>query len=124
MTANDNHDPVNRWATEYYGSNARPDDSEAAHTPIDRDASPALPPALPPAARPPIVDVPRRRRTALIASGVLSLAMIAGIGGAAVAASDAGERGGGRGPASGHVGVVQFDGDGGGRAGDRDGGHR
>jgi hypothetical protein len=120
MTANDNHDPVNRWATEHYGFDAGPDDPGTAHTTIDRDASPDLPPA----ARPPIVDIPRRRRTALIASGVLSLAMIVGIGGAAVAASDPGDRGGGRGPLSGHVGVVQFDRDGGDRAGDRDGDHR
>src|SRR3954469_20133795 len=122
MTTNDNHDPVNRWATEHYGFADGLEAEPVAPVTTNRQAPP---PSTSARRRPPSVGTRRRHRTALIASGVLGLAMIGGIGGAAVAAAaDAGGGGGGGGPARERVAVVQFDGDGGDRTGDPGGGHR
>jgi hypothetical protein len=75
---------ANRWATEHYGFVDDPASVEAADvtTPAAAGATPSA------------HGGPRsRRRTGLIASAVLSLALVAGIAGAAVA-SDAGPDGG------------------------------
>jgi hypothetical protein len=121
MTTEHNPDPVNRWATEHYGFEDEPvaQDAAAAGSPI-----PASSPAV---ARPWADEVPGRgRRTSLIAAaGVLSLALVAGIGGFAVA-----EDGGpGSGPGGGAGGgrdriALRFDGDGGGRTGNLGTGRR
>src|SRR3954447_16650550 len=107
MTGNE-PESVNRWATEHYGFVDEPASVETAA------ADPAAPVARATRSR---GDEPRpRRRTGLIASAVLSLGLVAGIGGAAVA-SDAGADGG-------RHGTIQFDG-GAGRGGPRGdrGGH-
>ena len=88
MDSNTTPDPVNRWATEHYGFDDEPSRSApAAH-----------------AARPqPRVDRPfprPRRRSALLAGGVLSVLLgAAGVGGIAMAANavDDGPGDGGRG---------------------------
>jgi len=106
MTSDDDHDPVNRWATEHYGF----EEDRSVHTATQTAREPEAAPPLPSAPHPPVTTGERpRRRTALISSGVLSLALIACIGGAAVAAPDAGDGGGG--PGGGRVAVVQLDGD-------------
>lgn len=102
---NDDAGPANRWATEHYGF---------ADEPADRDA-PATDAAVR-ATRPTPSGCGRPRsgrRAALIASGVLSLTLVAGIGGAAVAAGSA--------PGAGRDGFTHIhDGDGrGGRGGGR-----
>src|SRR3954447_1183048 len=76
---------ANRWATEHYGF---VDDPARVETGA---ADPAAPAAGPTAS--PHGGARSRRRTGLIASAVLSLALVTGIGGAAVA-SDAGPDGG------------------------------
>jgi hypothetical protein len=78
---------ANRWATEHYGfedeaANQRAYAADAAASSV-RPTSPRH-------------DAPRsRRRTTLIASAVLGVALVAGIGGTAVASDDG--PGGGRG---------------------------
>jgi len=104
MTENE-PESANRWATEHYGF-----EDEAANQRTHATDGAAF------AARPtsPRHDAPRsRRRTTLIASAVLSVALVAGIGGTAVASDDG--RGGG--PA----GIIHVDhgGDHGGRGGIR-----
>jgi hypothetical protein len=103
MTA---HEPefANRWATEHYGF-----EDDAANQ--DGRAVNAAASSTPSATRP---HAPRsRRRTTFIASAILSVAMVAGIGGTAVASDD--------GPKGGHDGITHVDraGDRGGRGGDR-----
>jgi hypothetical protein len=99
---------ANRWATEHYGF----DDDAANH--VGREADGAASSAS--SARPtsPRDDAPRsRRRSTLIASAVLSVALVAGIGGTAVASGD--------GPGGGREGIRHVDhgGDHGGRGGIR-----
>ena len=111
MTTHPNPDPVNRWATEHYGFQDEPGAQDAAAS-----ASP-IPATSPTAARPRADVAPGRgRRTSLVAAaGVLSLALVAGIGGFAVA-NDGGPGGGG--PGGGTDGsALRFDGDGGSRTG-------
>lgn len=103
MTGNE-PESANRWATEHYGFVDEPANGDTGAADV-----------APPASRPtPAAHGERhtRRRAGLIASAVLSLALVAGIGGAAVA-SDDGPDGGG------HV-IMQLDGG----PGDGDGGHR
>jgi hypothetical protein len=117
MTANRTPDPVNRWAIEHYGFQDAPEapDAAASGSPI-----PALPTA---AARPRAGTVRGRgRRASLIAAaGVLSLALVGGIGGFAVAEGGGpGDRpGGGRNQVA-----VRFDGAGDGRTGNPGAGRR
>jgi hypothetical protein len=113
VKSNDNHDPVNRWATEHYGFEEDFADAAPAPSATRETRAPVAR-----ARRPRAGIVPRaRRRSALIASGVLSLAMIAGIGVVTIAAADeAGGPGGGP-PGGVRSAVVQFDGDVGGHAG-------
>jgi acyl dehydratase len=102
---NDDAGPANRWATEHYGF---------ADEPAHRDAPAADAAVKVTGETPSEGGRPRSgRRAGLIASGVLSLALVAGIGGAAVAAGDA--------PGAGRDGLAHVhDGDGrGGRGGDR-----
>jgi hypothetical protein len=98
---------VNRWATEHYGFDDNADDegrgadATASSASSDRPTSPRH-------------GAPRsRRRTALIASAVFSLALVAGIGGTAVASDD--------GPGGGREASIHVDhgGDHGGRGGIR-----
>lgn len=94
---------ANRWATEHYGF-----EDAANH---DGRAFDAAAPSTPSSPR---HHAPRsRRRTTLIASAVLSVALVAGIGGAALASDD--------GPVGGHDGITHVDrvGDHGGRGGRR-----
>lgn len=116
MTTNDNPDPVNRWATEHYGF----EDGLAAQDAGRPGSASSTTPT-----RPPGDAVPRSgRRKALMAAGVLSLALTMGIGGVAVA-DDGDNAGRGGGPVGGgHDGTGWFDGDGGGRTGVADGGRR
>src|SRR3954452_3774190 len=84
---------ANRWATEHYGF----DDDAANHEGRGADATAS-------AGRPTPTQRARRRprpRTALIASAVLSLAFVAGVGGTAVASDD--------GPGGGREGVTLGD---------------
>src|SRR3954447_19375152 len=84
MTDNE-PESVNRWATEHYGF-----DDNADHERRGADAAASSTPSTWPRH-----DARRsRRRTALIASAVLSVALVAGIGGTAVASDDG--PGGGR----------------------------
>jgi hypothetical protein len=117
MTSNDNSDPVNRWATEHYGFQDEP----AAQ--VVATAGSPVPSSGPVRPRAGDAPVPGRRRTTCIAAGVLSLALIAGIGGVATASvADDGGRGGRQ--STGRDGAaVRFD-DGGGRTGDPGGGRR
>jgi hypothetical protein len=89
------HEPesANRWATEHYGfedeaANERAHATEAAAFAVGPTSSRH--------------GAPRsRRRTALIASAVLSVALVGGIGGTAVASDD--------GPGGGREGIVHVD---------------
>ncbi|HVI36125.1 MAG TPA: hypothetical protein VM684_07840, partial [Gaiellales bacterium] len=84
---------ANRWATEHYGFDdhaARPEGRVN-----DATALPARPTPTQRGARRP------RPRTALIASAVVSVALVAGIGGTAVASDD--------GPGGGREGIVHVD---------------
>jgi hypothetical protein len=104
MTDNE-PESANRWATEHYGF------EEAAANHDAHATEPAASSARPTSPR---HDAPwSRRRTTLIASAVLSVALVAGIGGTAVA-SDGG-------PGRGRDGITHVDGGGdhGGRGGDR-----
>src|SRR3954454_16482606 len=99
---------ANRWATEHYGF----DDDAANH--VGRGADAAASSAS--SARPPspLRGAPRSRlRPAFIASAVLSVAVVADIGGTAVASDD--------GPGGGRGGIIHVDhgGDHGGRGGVR-----
>jgi hypothetical protein len=97
MTINAGPDPVNRWATEHYGFE---DDAAEQDTPTTTTG---------PAGTSPTPEVPpRRRRSALVAAGVLAASLVAGFGGVAVAADAPGngsvdDRGAGRGV------IVRFD---------------
>jgi hypothetical protein len=95
---------ANRWATEHYGF-----EDAGNH------AGRALEAAAPSGSSSPRNDArrSRRRTTTLIASAVLSVAVVAGIGGVAVASDD--------GPVGGHDGITHVDraGDHGGRGGRR-----
>jgi hypothetical protein len=126
MATNDNDhdspDPVSRWATEHYGFEADrgaaiPDPGAVAGgTPASRPASSRAPAD--------VVARPRRRLT-LIASGVVGLVMISGVGAAAIAAANADDSGrpGGRPADGGRGAVVRFHDDGG-RTGGPGGGRR
>src|SRR4051812_37690883 len=79
MTPNAGPDPVNKWATEHYGF------EDDAPDPGDSAVAPTSPQVAGTAQQHDKAPRPRRR-TVLIAAGALSLALLAGIGGAAVAA--------------------------------------
>jgi hypothetical protein len=89
MTPHAGPDPVNKWATEHYGfEDDAPDPDHGA-------VAPSSPPVAA-TAQQPVNGAPRpHRRTVLLATGALSLALIAGIGGAAVAAGSGPEGQGG-----------------------------
>src|SRR4051794_25353018 len=91
MTDNE-PESANRWATEHYGFDDNADDQ-------GRGAG-AVASSTPPTS--PRHGAPRSRsRTALIASAVLSVALVAGIGGTAVASDD--------GPGGGREGIIHVD---------------
>ena len=75
MATNAGPDPVNRWATEHYGFE---DDAAEQDTPTTATGPAGTSPA-------PHVSL-RRRRSALVAAGVLAASLVAGFGGVAVAA--------------------------------------
>jgi hypothetical protein len=128
MTTDDGHDPVNRWATEHYGfEDPESDQPEGQTAPQAHEPSPAAQQAAPvPADQPVAAAAPAAgRRTGLLVGGIVSLALVVGLGGVAVAAADDGGRGG---PPDGDRGrVVQVDDGGrgdGGAFGRLDGGRR
>src|ERR1700712_2180470 len=104
MTSN-KPESANRWATEHYGFLDDPPSVETAAADL----------AVPAHGRTSSRHVgPRsRRRTGLIASAVLSIGLVLGIGGIAVASDD--------GPDGGRHGITQLDG--GGDRGDRGADH-
>lgn len=106
-------DPVNRWATEHYGFTDADPGHHADH--IVHGPGAATPTAATGLRRKTVTG--QRHRVALLVSGVLGLALLAGVGGAALAAD-----GGPDGRPDGRGGITQVDR--GGRPDGFDGGRR
>jgi hypothetical protein len=107
MTTDDGHDPVNRWATEHYGFEDT--DTSPPESPAPPEAAHSSAALSTPAAEGHTVagSAPASgRRTGFLVGGVVSLALVVGLGGVAVAAADDGGRGG---PDNGRGRVVQLD---------------